>query len=392
MAPINPPTFLQAGTYSARLDRLSQAGMMHADPATGALAVRGGVRPTPSNTGLQVTQRASPGMFVSVAAGTGYVPAQSAVGGCYVVHNDASFDVAIATAHATLARRDLIVARVNDAEYSGVNNTFTLEAVTGTPAGSPVLPATPAGAIPLAQVQVNAAATQILNASITDLRPYTTALGGTIPAPTTARPPNPYKGMSIYDTTLNRPYWYDGSSWRSYSDEAYLTTSDLASYLSANGYVNQAYLTSNNYLTQATLDARAWTTYSVSWGAATTNPSLGNGSIAGRYFTIGKLVIVKVGLNLGTTSTLGSGAWSFNMPFTPASWLTGGFAFGTGAAMLNDSSAGNQVPGTAYIINVAGVYRARIATASGDVAPTIPFAWNAADGDDIDLTIAYQIA
>lgn len=390
MAPINPPTFLQGGTYSARLDRLAKAGMMHADPATGALAVRGGVRPTPSNTGLQVTQRASPGMAVTVAAGTGYVPAQSAVGGCYVVHNDAAYDVTISAAHATLARRDLIVAQVRDAEYAGVNDDFLLTVVTGTPSGSPVLPATPAGAIALAQVQVNAAATQILNANITDLRAFTTALGGTLPVPTASRPGSPYEGMPIYDTTLNKPYWWNGSSWHSYSDEDYLTTSDLASYLSANGYITSSYLTSNNYLTQSSLNALTWTTYTPSWGASTTNPTLGNGTLVGRYFKIGSFVFVRIGLNIGSTTGIGSGAYSFALPFTPAAFLTGGFVWSTGSGTLNDSGTGQHAV-NAYILTIGGVERVRLMTNTGaDVAHNVPFTW--ANGDDLDISIAYQSA
>ncbi|GIH95447.1 hypothetical protein ACFFMN_23055 [Planobispora siamensis] len=231
MAPINPPTYLQAGTYSARLDRLSQAGLLMPAHGSGALAIRSGVRPTPSNTGLQVTQRSTPAMFVTVGAGVGYVQAQSATGGVYIVNNDASYDVAIAAAHATLGRRDLIVARIYDAEVSGATNEWRLEAVTGTPAGSPVTPATPAGAVALASVLVSAGATTITNAAITDLRVYTTALGGTIPVLSSAMPANPYEGMAAYQTDLNRPVWFDGSAWKGWVDAGYQTAADVAAAL-----------------------------------------------------------------------------------------------------------------------------------------------------------------
>lgn len=394
MAPINPPTYQQASTYSARLDRLSQAAMLHADPASGALAVRGGVRPTSSSTGLLVTQRATPAMFVTVAAGTAYVPSQSAVGGVYVCHNDASYDVAISAAHATLTRRDLIVARVRDAEYAGSENTWSLEVVQGTPAGSPGLPSTPAGAVALAQVQVPSGVSTITNARITDLRTYTTALGGVLPVPTTARPTQPYEGMAIYDTSLDKPYWYNGSTWHSYSDEDYLTTADLAAYLSANGYVTTSYLTSSGYLTQAGLDARAWNNYSANWGASDANPSLGNGTLQGRYITIGKMCTVHIGLNIGSSTGKGGGEWSFTVPFTPAGIISGGLAYASGSAMLNNSVSGVQHPGTPYLRDIGGVKRVRIATSSGttvaDVSPTVPFNWSI--NDDLDIVLTYEMA
>lgn len=390
MAPINPPTYQQAGTYSARLDRLMVAGAMMPEHGTGALAMRGGVRPTPSNTGLQVTQRASPAMFTTIAAGTGFVPASSAVGGGYIVHNDASFDVAIAAAHATLGRRDLVIAQVRDAEYSGANNDWLLSVVTGTASGSPTLPATPAGAIPLAQVQVNANASTITNANITDLRNFTVALGGTIPAASTARPANPYEGMSIYETNNNLPKWYNGSAWSGWQDEGYMTPSDLATYLAANGYVTTSYLTSNAYVTQTGLDASTWTSYTPNWGASTSNPSIGNGNIAGRYYKIGKWCHVHIGLDIGSTTSIGSGAYSFSLPFTPATFLTGGFLWSSGVCIMNNSGGSPaQIPCWSYILTIGGIQRVRMMTSNGaDVEHNIPFTWGT--GDDLDINITYQ--
>ncbi|MEW9530753.1 hypothetical protein [Microbispora sp. NPDC049125] len=250
MAPLNPPTWLQAGTYPARYDRLAAGSMLPPLQGTGPLAVRSGVKPSAGGVGLQVTQRSTPAMYVTVNAGAAFIQSPSATGGTYLVHNDAAYDIAITAAHATLGRRDLIVARIFDAEITGVTNQWTLEVVTGTPAGSPVVPATPSGALPLASILVSAGATSITNAAITDQRVYTVALGGAIPAPATALPANPYTGMAAYDLTNLLPKWYSGSAWRSWQDE---------------GYVTPAYLTSNGYMTQAALDTAGYkpVTYAV---------------------------------------------------------------------------------------------------------------------------------
>jgi hypothetical protein len=367
VAPINPPAYLQAGTYSARLDRLAQASLLAPAHGVGALAIRGGVRPTPSNTGLQVTQRSTPAMFVTIGAGMAYVPPQSATGGAYIVENDASHDVAIAASHASLARRDLVVARVYDSEVSGVLNEWRLEVVTGTPSGSPTLPATPSGALALAQVQVAAASSTVLNAAITDLRVYTTALGGTIPALSSAMPANPYEGMAAYQTDLNRPAWHNGASWHSWTDEGYIT--------------------------QAGLDALTWSTYTPAWGASSVNPTLGNGTITGRYFKIGKLVQVQVALNFGSTTNVGSGLYSFSLPVTPKDGFasTDLFGAGGGVALFADVSGGPDVQGGQAFLWDVGVSNWRIRMidkAGGTVSHNTPIVW--ATGDDLNAVVTYE--
>ena len=62
-----------------------------------------------------------------------------------------------------------------------------------------------------------------------------------------------------------------------------------------------------------------WQSYTVSWTAATTNPSIGNGILSGRYIRVGNLVIATIYLSFGSTSSVGSGIWLFSFPITPAS-------------------------------------------------------------------------
>lgn len=218
MAPLNPPQYVQAGTYSARSDRLLMASEMTPRHGTGPLAMRSGVRPTPGNAGLAVTQRTTPSMFVTVAAGVAFIQSSVASGGGYMVANDAPQDVAIAASHATLGRRDLVVARIYDAEIAGAVSQWTLEVVTGTPAASPVTPTLPSGAFSLATVLIPAASTTVVDANITDNRVYTVSLGGTTPAPFNQFPSTPYRGMAAYDTTNFVPTWYSGTAWQTWTD------------------------------------------------------------------------------------------------------------------------------------------------------------------------------
>lgn len=62
-----------------------------------------------------------------------------------------------------------------------------------------------------------------------------------------------------------------------------------------------------------------WTTYTPAWTAATTNPVLGNGVLAGQYIKVGRTCTVTVTLTMGSTTTYGSGAYMLTLPVTAAS-------------------------------------------------------------------------
>lgn len=51
---------------------------------------------------------------------------------------------------------------------------------------------------------------------------------------------------------------------------------------------------------------------------ATSNPTLGNGTLQGRYTRYGRLIAGFINLTIGSTTTGGSGAWSWDLP-APAS-------------------------------------------------------------------------
>ena len=57
-----------------------------------------------------------------------------------------------------------------------------------------------------------------------------------------------------------------------------------------------------------------WTSYTPTWGGASSNPAIGNGTLVGRYVQIGTLVIFRIFLQAGSSTTFGSGYWHFNYP------------------------------------------------------------------------------
>jgi hypothetical protein len=217
MAPVSPPSYLQAGSYDAVRDRQVLSALMTPAADVGATAGRAGVKPFSTHIQLKVGQRATPDMWVTVQSGTAYIQTTSTTGGTYICRNDASYDVQIAAAHATLPRKDLIVARVYDSiDGGGASDEFTIERIAGTPASTPARPATPSQSIALAEVHVAAGDTSITDADITDLRARTVALGGILPVGSSGEvPASPYAAQAIWRADLAPAELriYNGTAW-----------------------------------------------------------------------------------------------------------------------------------------------------------------------------------
>ena len=58
----------------------------------------------------------------------------------------------------------------------------------------------------------------------------------------------------------------------------------------------------------------AWTSYTPSWTAVTTNPAIGNGTLSGAYQKIGRTVHFRIYILAGSTTTFGSGYWYLTLP------------------------------------------------------------------------------
>lgn len=58
----------------------------------------------------------------------------------------------------------------------------------------------------------------------------------------------------------------------------------------------------------------AWTNYPAAWIGSGTGPTLGNGSIAGRYQRCGRTITGSIIMAIGSTSTGGTGAWEWTLP------------------------------------------------------------------------------
>jgi hypothetical protein len=177
VAVINPPAFLQAGSYPARHDRLflTSARCGPFSTNTTAPTARSGFLPGQSGRQANFSMTnwdVTVGAFIAVVENT-----FAAAAGEYEVINDVSLIVSVTPSSPTTNRIDIVGVRVQDAFYSGVLNQADVVVVQGTPtAGVPADPALPSSFLPIARVTVNAATSTGVTA---DLRKRTSVSGAT---------------------------------------------------------------------------------------------------------------------------------------------------------------------------------------------------------------------
>ena len=209
----NPPVFLQSEAHPAQDVRRFFYHLM---------AQRQGV----INPGdLVVSENGTPNMSVEVAGGAAIIHGtESTYQGSYFVENRGTWPLSIAASDPTNDRFDLVVAQVEDSEESGATDAWSLAVVTGTPAGSPVVPTAPENCIVLAYVFVQATVTTILDSNITDQRldstfgpgtqdGFAATTGGVIVCTSSTRPTDTYAGMEIYETDTGDVRIWNGSDW-----------------------------------------------------------------------------------------------------------------------------------------------------------------------------------
>lgn len=205
-------------------------------PSTSAVKAKTGLRPSSGSPGA-VTATGTPDANVHVAPFQAIVQdVRGTTGGVYVMTLDATKDINILStpAHASLARNDLVIAHQSDVFYGDGGSAMLVRQVVGTPSGSPADPSLASfpNNITLARVRVDAGATSIAAAKITDLRPaYTVALGGVLPvASQTLRNAltGLYEGMTILRTDRDWVEVYDGAAWRVQGTAIVSSSADLS--------------------------------------------------------------------------------------------------------------------------------------------------------------------
>lgn len=133
----------------------------------------------------------------------------------------------------------------------------------------------------------------------------------------------------------------------------------------------------------------AWTSYTPTWTAATTNPVLGNGTLVGRYMKIGRTVQYHINLIPGSTTTFGSGGYSFDMPATSAN--AGASYVGTAQILAGSRWAGQNVISPNATTTSPFFSTNSTTTTLSQMSPTVPVN-PLASGHQLRITGTYETA
>lgn len=318
---------------------------------------------TAGSDSLKVSQRAAGANFtVDVAAGHAVIDGDDVSNqGPYLVESTAVENVVVPSPPGAGTRTHRVVARLKDHLHDGTwpanTYTWTPEVLEDTGSGTP---AVPNSAIPLARVAVSAGQASVQNAHITDDRVYALTIWGRprYVSNDADRPANPVEGWA---------------GWRQDKDCLEIALSD-------GSWVE---------IPRSGGGGSAWTAYTPTLTASTTNPTMGTGSSrVGAYQQVGKTVHVRVAVVFGTSgAAAGSGTYRVSLPVT-AKTLTAGYHLGS--SQVYDSSANNADAGVARIGGSAG-WSVMEFLASGDLCTNaVPWTW--ANGDAIYLQITYEAA
>lgn len=155
-----------------------------------------------------------------------------------------------------------------------------------------------------------------------------------------------------------------------------------------------SYHRANTDLNVGTMTIRmgTWKAYTPTWTATVTNPTLNNGTIEGFYTKIGRTVIVRIRLLVGTTTAMGEGTYRFSLPVTAVTdWHYGGSRSSCGTwASENDGIAnygGGVQPTSTTTIQMFG-HSTSANMALAFVTHAAPFTWD--DNDHLSLICVYE--
>lgn len=379
--------FSQVAGWSAETGRLvhitpylNQSEMTPLSP----LKVRSGVLPSKdiSTSGFAVKTKASGAdMSVDVYPGLAIIQGtQNDQQGAYSVWSDTKVNRTVTAADSVNSRIDLVVLRVQDSQYLGSTDAFTIEVITGTPSASPVIPTAPANSLTIALLTIAPGATTLTSGvNILDCRQYTAARGGDL-----------YVGDVVTDTTGlmgdNTPT----------NPEPY----QMILKKNPTNDQKQVWVPSKSAWQVMGLPYR---TLSGSYSPVLsgTSFSMGNATASGRWWLIDTdLVGFAAEVVWGSTTSAGSGNYSMSLPFTSSNntiitrqnhfhgyvrdvspnraWILTGICgknSGSVAMYYTNSvfTVQNQVgaaapiatPATGDVFEISGIYRVDTATLAG---------------------------
>jgi len=123
------------------------------------------------------------------------------------------------------------------------------------------------------------------------------------------------------------------------------------------------------------------------WGADSSAPSLGNGTLSTYVTRQGRALKVDITLTMGSTTTFGSGNWFFRLPAPFSTWTAAAAANGA-VRMLDNGTA--WFTATAHVGAGANKIYIYPNNNGGQASSIVPFTW--AQNDSLTLSIEYILA
>lgn len=126
----------------------------------------------------------------------------------------------------------------------------------------------------------------------------------------------------------------------------------------------------------------SWQTYTPTWTGSTSNPSIGGGTLTGKYLQVGSTAFVVVEMVAGTGTNFGSGEWFFSLPVEAADLTHVGPALAWDQGTLKHE-------GIAWLFDTETV-QCTSQSNGADWGSGVPFTWNATNGDLLRFSITYE--
>lgn len=126
-------------------------------------------------------------------------------------------------------------------------------------------------------------------------------------------------------------------------------------------------------------------TYSPVWASTGTQPAIGDGTLSGIFFRVGRLIWFGVTMIIGTTTTFGTGVYTWTMPVTSIAMTTSRPTF----AAFAQQSTGVPFACIARASNTT-TFRGIHAKADAFVGATVPFTW--ATAGDFFIASGFYVA
>lgn len=202
-------------------------------------------------------------------------------------------------------------------------------------------------------------------------------------ARTTALGANVAEGMLSYLKDTDQVEVYNGTSWVASDDPNAIqntivdakgdiitaTAADTPARLAVGS--NNLILTADSTASTGLAWTGGWISYTPTWTAGTTNPTLGNGTLTGGYRRIGDRIDFWISLTMGSTTTYGSGSYRFSIPVAVSN---ADFNFGYPAVILNPGVQWySWYMGSGVQIGSTTAFELWRNDGANSVSPTVPY-------------------